>query len=468
MDVLSSVWEEVQTRPTHAFSRITVTSLFFTGLLCSIPLGLHLGTQPVHFLQYFGWFLYSLGASTLTVLYIPRVVVFRYTFPNLTRWGRLQATGFALMGLSVPLSFLFPLIGSIVLLVFAVAFAAASFWWRRTRVKTNVCRFAIIRTTLFLFATSLIAGWATFRILSRPSRSSRHDASPASKRDAKRVIAGVLFVCIAAAHPVWTLIGWMSGYKGKVRALLIQSSGNVALVGTTNVVRKVFAPMVARHAMEQCPSLRQYIRFATAFAMCAWILTVVLCGVHMMGLGLSEGFLVVLPFIWALILSALFSIYSLCLSSIFRRIHVSTPEEIASMNLSDTTRAMDTHFPSRLFSPDERDDHDDHDDDNLECTICSEIFVKDEAYRALPCSHSFHTPCIDQWVCDNQSSCPSCSSSFDLPLENKLSVADADAVVTIGQDVLEYHHEAYKAHKAHKAHTPGTDDDLHQPLIPPV
>ncbi|KAH8382654.1 hypothetical protein KR009_004651 [Drosophila setifemur] len=42
------------------------------------------------------------------------------------------------------------------------------------------------------------------------------------------------------------------------------------------------------------------------------------------------------------------------------------------------------------------------------CVICLEDFVEDEILRLLPCSHPYHTHCIDPWLTENRRVCPMC------------------------------------------------------------
>jgi len=44
---------------------------------------------------------------------------------------------------------------------------------------------------------------------------------------------------------------------------------------------------------------------------------------------------------------------------------------------------------------------------NHTCTICMDDFVDDEVQRHLPCSHTFHKTCVDQWL-KQKCTCPIC------------------------------------------------------------
>ena len=51
------------------------------------------------------------------------------------------------------------------------------------------------------------------------------------------------------------------------------------------------------------------------------------------------------------------------------------------------------------------------------CVICLSDFEIGEKVSALPCCHSFHTKCLDEWITRNQK-CPICK--FEVTLKNLL------------------------------------------------
>ena len=52
---------------------------------------------------------------------------------------------------------------------------------------------------------------------------------------------------------------------------------------------------------------------------------------------------------------------------------------------------------------------------NTECVICMEEFVFGDHVRYLPCLHTYHTKCIDDWLMRNFI-CPSCMEPVDTAL----------------------------------------------------
>lgn len=50
-----------------------------------------------------------------------------------------------------------------------------------------------------------------------------------------------------------------------------------------------------------------------------------------------------------------------------------------------------------------------HRQDRSECSICITVLTAGEAVRCLPCLHSFHQACIDQWL-HTSLTCPLCKT----------------------------------------------------------
>ena len=51
-------------------------------------------------------------------------------------------------------------------------------------------------------------------------------------------------------------------------------------------------------------------------------------------------------------------------------------------------------------------------DEELHCTICIEDISKGEYFKELPCTHKFHTKCIDEWL-ERKEICPNCNAPSD-------------------------------------------------------
>ncbi|KAJ1623182.1 hypothetical protein T492DRAFT_599846 [Pavlovales sp. CCMP2436] len=45
------------------------------------------------------------------------------------------------------------------------------------------------------------------------------------------------------------------------------------------------------------------------------------------------------------------------------------------------------------------------------CVICLDDFEHDQRMRTLPCFHSFHSGCVEEWLVKHRT-CPSCT--FDI------------------------------------------------------
>lgn len=42
------------------------------------------------------------------------------------------------------------------------------------------------------------------------------------------------------------------------------------------------------------------------------------------------------------------------------------------------------------------------------CSICLSTFAGEEDLRRLPCFHYFHIACVDNWLKNDKTVCPSC------------------------------------------------------------
>lgn len=47
-----------------------------------------------------------------------------------------------------------------------------------------------------------------------------------------------------------------------------------------------------------------------------------------------------------------------------------------------------------------------------QCHICLQDFADGEELRALPCNHAFHVDCVDTWLKQKSSSCPTCRATL--------------------------------------------------------
>ena len=46
--------------------------------------------------------------------------------------------------------------------------------------------------------------------------------------------------------------------------------------------------------------------------------------------------------------------------------------------------------------------------DEEECAVCQSAYTSSDEIVTLPCTHSFHTPCIDKWFKTGKKTCPYC------------------------------------------------------------
>ncbi|KAJ3385395.1 E3 ubiquitin-protein ligase Zswim2 [Lobulomyces angularis] len=69
-----------------------------------------------------------------------------------------------------------------------------------------------------------------------------------------------------------------------------------------------------------------------------------------------------------------------------------------------------------------------------ECTICAVKYVFGSLTRKIPCGHSFHQSCIDRWLLQTRSNCPTCGENAYFTLNQKNGQEDEK----INLDALEY------------------------------
>uniref|UniRef100_A0A7S3F533 RING-type domain-containing protein n=1 Tax=Haptolina ericina TaxID=156174 RepID=A0A7S3F533_9EUKA len=67
---------------------------------------------------------------------------------------------------------------------------------------------------------------------------------------------------------------------------------------------------------------------------------------------------------------------------------------------------------------------------SLTCQVCQEAWWPDEWKRRLPCGHSFHSRCADEWLTKNVGSCPLCRQ----PLTPTLASLEAAAWLAAADD----------------------------------
>lgn len=87
--------------------------------------------------------------------------------------------------------------------------------------------------------------------------------------------------------------------------------------------------------------------------------------------------------------------------------------------------------------------------------ICFECFEEDDELRPLPCGHSFHRGCIDDWLLGLKSdikaytrNCPCCRQDISLPsLSRSASIAssiDTSTLTTVNSQEVLFSHSDFQ------------------------
>lgn len=58
------------------------------------------------------------------------------------------------------------------------------------------------------------------------------------------------------------------------------------------------------------------------------------------------------------------------------------------------------------------------DEERRQCVICLSEFSLGETIKLLPCTHMFHSKCIERWLNEYKMNCPSCRFSLGEPLDS--------------------------------------------------
>ena len=87
------------------------------------------------------------------------------------------------------------------------------------------------------------------------------------------------------------------------------------------------------------------------------------------------------------------------------------------------------------------------------CAICLANFIEGEELRLLPCQHTYHRACVDQWFNVSQE-CPLCKRSILSPAGTSV-VAAAQAA----ERAARRHHTHHRPHRHRRVEGEGSDDE---------
>jgi len=106
-------------------------------------------------------------------------------------------------------------------------------------------------------------------------------------------------------------------------------------------------------------------------------------------------------------------------------------------NSNGASEAIFNAIPSKTYQSSERSLSDVTDDDTGEavcfedcCAICLDIYNDGDQLKCLPCGHEFHMACIEEWIRNHNSSCPSCRQQLTtttLVEENNVALGESNS-----------------------------------------
>jgi len=90
------------------------------------------------------------------------------------------------------------------------------------------------------------------------------------------------------------------------------------------------------------------------------------------------------------------------------------------------TATMIEELPTREFSSAHLPSAAGRSSEHTQCMVCLCDYVDGDTLRTLPCLHSFHAPCIDEWL-GRKRLCPLCKTSIDVDVASMLADQDHEA-----------------------------------------